>query len=743
MHQHRHRRVAPGDPSRATRAVGAQVQSPQVPVMGTGTLLDLQRLAGNRAVGRLAARARAGGGPPSAPPQPTGATVQRQGGSGGATKALAQIQTMKLPQLDHWITAGRATVLRYLTHGFGVGGTRRWRSTEVRKFRGAMKERAREQTRRDIGTALQTEQAGEATKGYVEIAARHEAYTAAKGSVDRALTDDAEAWLSKNWDPAAIRVGAQKAARTAMQQATDPKGPTTAPKTATRRVEAAGRRAARAHINDQVKRSLEEARKWKNSFVKPTKQRDTTGSTTGEDLGQHVIERVQAERLGEKTVSRIIKAQTTDDGLSVIGRLLDEVVPQAGDTVSLSIELQIPIPESPAFVSLKFAGKAGRGIDGFTTAGVPTLGNPHRLEVMGEFRVGTGAELLGVKADLSVGFFVRGGANSTASAMRAINYAAYRAATGHSSALGRWWAGGGKGTGESTLVRAESWAAMIEELAFAEGGGAFADLGASFGGGAQVDYSVVKGGLKGGFSAFQHYDRQTLSAALGEERFAKALANADRVKAAKERQKRAKGAAGASWGVEATAEVQILDQGVEFTASASGSLTKARDNWGVEVTAAISSAFVSIPTIGKVATGVAGGILSVMKALSAAGEKQKAVGPTAEVGGDVARIVNAGLDDQIAEMLRGLWSKGEDPGLDPVSKLQLAFLFGKSGGEVVWRIELRESKGGTVKVGIGSVGVTVEVHRTKRLAAVGYESGKVQGEVAGLRVPRTTKAAQA
>jgi hypothetical protein len=51
----------------------------------------------------------------------------------------------------------------------------------------------------------------------------------------------------------------------------------------------------------------------------------------------------------------------------------------------------------------------------------------------------------------------------------------------------------------------------------------------------------------------------------------------------------------------------------------------------------------------------------------------------------------------------------------------------------VLRFELRQSKKLTVNISAGNVGISVAVERSKRLAAVGYEGGKVDAEGLGFR----------
>ena len=650
--------------------------------------------------------------------------------------------------VDAELAAARATLLHHLSRGLGVGGAGFWRSTEVRAFRQQMKVAARARAAEDIAQIVAGGGQGPATKQYLELFAKGDAYAAAKKSVDGELADAAEVWMRQHWDldSAGRRDVALRRVHAAMWPilAPSPYDPKRLKK-----AHALGDTLATGLIEEFADAQEVAATTWKNAFIKPDVNDDAAmgaASTKREGLANEVGIRAGRDEIGRKSVKKAIRANTTDEGMGIIGKLLDKAIPQPGDTVSISVELKIPIPDTPAFVTLTFEGKAGRGITGFTTSGVATLGDPDRLEIMAQFSVGAGvgADMVGLKIEASgsVGFLVRSGSDDgTYATMKAMSYGAYRTACGMSRQFGNWWAGSGSGVDEGKTQRSEIWAAMVEEQVFTKEGNAFADLGgaAQAGASAEMDLGLMGDGDSGfGLEAkaalaaelFKRYDRDGLEESLGEDYFARPVADK---RAAQVRRARAEGRTVGSVGFSSEVGFAIAGQAVGFGLSFSGEKAGGSNNgfwknWGAEITASLNLPADATSRISEIAAGFVGGATSAAQNIGQIVQKGAAKdGPGSVVGGgldtttDVVRILNAGFENKIAEGLNEAWTQGGEGVMSPSSKLEAAITFGMSSGYFVCRFELRESKTLELSLGLGTAGVKVEASRGKRIFAFEYK----------------------
>jgi hypothetical protein len=706
-------------------------------------ILGLQRAAGNAATISLLGGA---------------GVIQREKTSTATAPAptpdQGQVDQIAREVVDAWKTKAEADVLEYLLKGLGVGGTNIFRSSEVKEFRNQMKTSAREQAYTDVdATIAKDTEHGAATKQHVRNEARTIAYKDSKASVDDKLTGDAKRWAKTvmiQSQPTLDDVfrELQQSVAAALQGGSDSKRVSAAKKAATKQV--------KERLKPEVVVIHERAQKYKNDLVKP--ETDSAKQIAKDDrtrLEKQVKEKTHEQGVGEKSVEKAFKAATTDEGLGMVGKLLDQVVPNAGDQVALSVELQIPLGETPGFISIKLEGKAARGITGAMTSGVPVFGKPSRLEVMGKFSLGGGAEAFGIKGDLSVGFFVRAGADGTAATMKAMSYAAYRAACGVNGKLGDWWAGTGKASDKEAVERAEAWAAMVEEQVFGADDGAFADVGGSVGASGGLNAGVFEVGASVGGEAFRRYDQSGLKASLdkgGQQRFAQPVGQG--AQAAKDRRKDAAGRTVGSFAISESVGVNILGQKTGFGISLSfehskGDNNDLASNWGVEITAGIGFAPGDMTEVAKIAVGIIGGLVSAVQSLVAVAKKNK-VGSVADEVASGASMINAGLGNQITDALGSIWSVDgskfdnalgdsttaieKASGLGTSGSLTVAVLFGMAGGKKVFRFEIRESKTLDVKFGIGNVGATVKAERGKRLMAVGYDNEKWRVEAAGARL---------
>lgn len=640
------------------------------------------------------------------------------------------------------VTDARKRLVKQLTRGLGVGGANWTRSTEVRAFRAQMKQAARDQARADIQVLQATLDAGPATKAYVDLIARGEAYGLAKGSVDDELTEVAESWVLFNWDAQdkdqrwinSHKSAVSEAIRTALEEGTDDAR-------AIVRAQQAGRDAAKRAIASRLSAAEAAARSWKNAIVKP--DRDDGTATAQADgvrgsLAQGVALRAKQDEVGARAINAAFTAATTDEGMRAIGKLLDKVVAQPGDIVELSVELKIPIPGTPFFVTLTFEGKAGRGVTGFTTAGFAALGNPKRLEVQARMAIGggVGVSLLGldIEASASIGFFLRAGADEgTRETMMAFSYGAYQAANRLSPQFGNWWAGGGVGVSEGKTQRAEMWAAMVEEQVFDADGSAFADTGLDLGADAKVDAGVAAAEARLRTERMTRYDKEGLEASLGTA-FAEPVKDKQ---AAKDRRGVVAGRQVRSYAVETEVSVDIAGQGVSFGVAFSGERADGDDNafaknWAVDITAGLSLPGDAPGTLlDQVAAGFVAGALSGVKSMELL--VQKATKPDAggsdavaavDITLDITRALNAAFASQVSTALGDAVRSGDEAVFGTTSTIEAVLSFGRASGRWSGRFELRETKTLSASIDVANAGVEVSAKRGRRLFAVSFEHGQ-------------------
>jgi len=383
---------------------------------------------------------------------------------------------------------------KYLRGKIGVGHVRRWRSPELKAWRAKMKDEARTQAYDDIqgivdnpSTASDAKlkqklgEQGDATKRYVRLNAKKRAYSKAKGSVDGAMKDIAHTGAVKSLIDAKtkdeLRGIARKAAFTAIRG-----------KANARAVRAATGRALSSKMKAVEGKAVKQAQRWKNELIGKVSKADLvskteapTGVTSEADAKTKTKDKTKADKVGEKAVTASLKAATVGEGFGLIGKLCDVTVPNRGDSCSVSVELQIPIPETPAFLLIKVSGSAERGVTNRKLDG-DNMAEASSLAFETEVAFGAGVDLWGLKADGSIGFFVRAQAMSTDKTMKAISYGGYRSACRLNNNLANFWATGrnskaakkarqheGANNADydgSRTLEAEMWAAMIEEQVF-------------------------------------------------------------------------------------------------------------------------------------------------------------------------------------------------------------------------------------------------------------------------------------
>lgn len=303
---------------------------------------------------------------------------------------------------------------------------------------------------------------------------------------------------------------------------------------------------------------------------------------------------------GSEIVTQAIESTSSQEAVGVLGKLLDTVIPDAGDGIALNTTLKIPVMSDPfggvagqLFLVIQVNGKAGRGTDGYVTAGVPSIAeNPDHLELEGNYSIGFTAETGSKKIagmDLGVKYesFVRVGADSTLDAMAAFRYGIYRGTP--IKALASAWYGGlkkGRGPQGADHLLAEQRAAATEEEHFlAEGKeGTFAHHGRGIGVSASAGALGADAELSGGGRRFHAFTADSLRA---DHDGLEAGAIPHTQEEALARRRQIQGAIKKSFALSAATKVNWGGQGFSVSGAISGGgLT----NWGVELKAGLSGA---------------------------------------------------------------------------------------------------------------------------------------------------------
>lgn len=670
--------------------------------------------------------------------------LQREGVGGAAVVQRAGEPAVAATIAHEIRKAIRQQHVAYVAKGLGGGGAGRLtRSSEVRHFRAELKRAAREQAYADVSEASGARGAATAETDYQQMIGGNRAYENVKATIDEQMLIEAERIVAAHggeyWDVWQAAYEATLGALLAGEA-----------RAAAKKAGAA----AAAGLAGQIRAELKDD---KNRVVGKGEHAVDVGADhgltpKGRSVRMHTVHRVWDQEVGRRSLDEAIAAPDMGRGLRILGGLIDNAVPGVGEVIDLSAQFTIPTPTPGLVVVIILKGTAARGVNGATTAGVTTLGNPKRMELMAKFSVGVGADAIGLKSSATVGFFVRSGSDSgTEAAMQALSYGAYRAAP---APMANLWAPDDKARpGRSNEQRAEMWAAMVERKLFVEGAGSdtYADLGLGVDGGFGVNLGVAKLDLAAGEALFARYDEKSMRASLGADLGAR-VPNLEK---ALDRRRKATAEKKASFGASLGIKVNILNQGVDFSLSASGS---DMSNWGVEITAGISmpSGAVASTTADRVINGWVSGLGELLKKLHDATQKHADAEPTgvwgllAQMPADAATVFDAGTANAVREAIRNLSiTTTAAPGFDTAlgqapsaltstastlavgSSLVFALTFGMSNGEFVVRFELRSRR--SIDIG-GGTPVLFSGAKTTRLLALGREGRRSVGEAAGMRL---------
>lgn len=647
----------------------------------------------------------------------------------------------------------RTKAREYAYSGLGGGGAHFWRSSEVRQFRGALKDAGRDTVFDELDQAIADDRVSDeptATSEYQGMVGGNIAYKAVKGSVDTQLDSVAgQIAISSGVTSAIDRV---HSAALAAAQASLLKHPGDVKKAAKKAAEAASK----------LEKTVIEATRVAKDAVSGKRSQD--GERTGDQWGMtaagiqvadDVQTRVSSDGIARKSLDKAIDASSMSAGLTILGKFIDFLVSNPGETLDLSIQFNIPT-SSGVDVVIKMNGMIAKGTDGATTAGVTMLGDPNRVEVSAKFSVGVGAEAIGLSASATVGFFIRAGSNKgSAAALQALSYGAYRAAP--TDQFKNLWAPTDKRSEHkkkqgkshrSATERAEMWAAMVEEQYFGDEDAAFADLGIGADGAVGVNAGVASVDIGFGSAAFARYNRESMMASMGQDVFANPVGGEA---GAKKRRKDATAQAGVAGYVSFATKIGVGSVAIEVGLSGSGASLK---NWGIEATFGIGSVPGVTSAIEPIINGIANGLADLIKRckqLETADDGAKAVSWLSQIPADVATIFDGASQRQLSEAIANISSKTVDNSgtdlelghtgavgtktealFEVMSSLQVAITFGMSDGKWVVRVELRSKRG--IEIGKGTP-VKFSGFKTTRLAAFGRDGANgIAAEVGGVRL---------
>lgn len=609
----------------------------------------------------------------------------------------------------------------YLSGKLGKGGVRKaFRSQQVFEFRKSMKEAARAKAYADVNTEVESghelDGSGAATKSYVKVNAKKHAYAKAKASVDTAITSIAQDGAKTAIKNASVDAKLKKAARAAgMKALRSHSGP---PAKALAAAKSAAKAAANGAVSSVYPSAQRQAHGWKNTLLE--KEQASRAGLTG-TMGQlhtsatdatetHAATKdaaktrgksqVVKDEVGKKSVKASLAANTTAQGMGMIGRICDLTVPSRGDACKLEIELKIPVPSSPAFVLLRVVGEAQRGVTNRKNEGPDATPDNKSLAFQCEIAFGGGVSLWGLELNGALGFLVRSQAMDTHKAMNAITYAGYRAACGINGDMGNWWAGARSGAKDrqaraasphdsgnplSAMGEAELWAAMLEEQVFMKPGAApgqmvmdedaFADVGGSLTGKGKLKAGVAEGETAMRAELFRRYDAEqirkvltegtaagtTLAAQHGQVDVGKAGSSQANAEA---RRKLIRGKTSTQFIWETKLKCKVAGQTVEFA----GQLTAGTGGWEISVGSMLILDTGGKPTdFESIAIGIVGASVSIGKTLGGLYQNHKkdgktqgyhAAGAALDIGNDVEGIVNAGMGNSLGKSLADAYKVG-------------------------------------------------------------------------------------
>lgn len=441
-------------------------------------------------------------------------TTSKALGTGEITKRIALESELDTVASDTLVDQVIAAIIKKPLKtklAFKLGESRRFlrKDNSSRQFRQGLKDTARDKAAEKIHSEVETGgQLGatpsEARKKFVEMQAQSYAYTDVKQYVDSVSLAKADEIIDA-LITASLKADIKKAAKTELYSLLRSDDHATPEQKLASATLGANNKAS------ELYNSLET-----NAFSKTRGVVEGT-DTSGLNVKTEVESQVETQYDVTGVVKRVVEAENISKGLALIGGIIDTAVPTVGSQAKLDLQLKIPIPKTPTYVTIQFLGEVGRDWGG---------SNRSRYEMVkarAELTFGLGvqvAKLLDVSAQFGVVMEAQG-ADST-KLMQLFSYGTYRGLrnAGFNKFADRMWGMGGQtrktGGGRYTAQEeAEIWAAMVEEEAMTKKD-AYVDVGliGKAKGVGNVGIGKIEAELKA--AGQRRYNKKTLGALKGK-----------------------------------------------------------------------------------------------------------------------------------------------------------------------------------------------------------------------------------
>lgn len=352
----------------------------------------------------------------------------------------------------------------------GVGRRAFRRSAELNAYREDLKKAARTKVNAQINSVIDnpsptgsaptsvaptsatpasTSTAGPMQKEYLKTATKAIAHKESKVLVDDVMRDQANLILERLIPKTLTIDDFRKAAKSSAYEVARNAAATP------EKIRAASVKAAEESAAKLLKLNKDKAVLEARKLTKGTKAEGTAAATLPDAAKTTQIkDAIQNEDKTKKLAQKLVKSVEASDlssGLTIFGHLIDISTPNPGDSSAVELELKIPVASAAgggnAYFLFGFAGEAEREAD--------------ELSVNTQLTFGAGFTTFGFDANARFGLFLEGKAKDTATVMNLLSYGLYRQMP--ESAQAYFWGKGGK-SGESSLIEAEKWAMMIEEM---------------------------------------------------------------------------------------------------------------------------------------------------------------------------------------------------------------------------------------------------------------------------------------
>jgi len=365
------------------------------------------------------------------------------------------------------------------------------KSKEAKEFRKQMKDAGRAQAREDIEKQVNQSSnfTNDTEKEFHRMIAGVHAHKLAKGSVDKALVNEAEAIVHRVIPRADVKKELRQAAKSSAYEIARA-NPQDYQAIRDKALTGARARAA-AILKDAKVKAVNEARKiYKGDKFGRNSQPDM--SKQG-DLIKSVREQVTKDDVAGAAIRQAIEEPNLDSCFRKISKILDLAAPNPGDSASYEFEVKVPI-QGGAYVLFGLAGEVEKDSDEFT--------------VSSQFTFGAGWSGLGIDANLRVGFYLEAKGKNSVAALNLVSYGLYREIRRlNNSAADFLWGFGGK-SGMKEREEAELWAAMVEQKYMGDEG--YVDIGLLTQAKAGVNAGVLEGEANIGAKFLNRFDKEAI-----------------------------------------------------------------------------------------------------------------------------------------------------------------------------------------------------------------------------------------